>query len=65
MGPGQGAWVAQLVECPTLDVGSGHDLVVMRRSPALSSTLMVMPAWDSVSPSLPSLSAPHVLSPSK
>ena len=23
-----GAWVAQLVKCPTLDFGSGHDLTV-------------------------------------
>ena len=24
----RGAWVAQLVNCPTLDFGSGHDLTV-------------------------------------
>ena len=26
----QGAWVAQLVGCPTLAFGSGHDLMVVR-----------------------------------
>ena len=31
----QGAWVAQFVEHLTLDFGSGHDLRVMRLSPAL------------------------------
>ena len=33
---GRGTWVAQLVKCPTLDFGSGHDLRVMRLSPALA-----------------------------
>ena len=28
----RGAWVAQLVECPTPDFGSGHDLRVMGSS---------------------------------
>ena len=28
-----GAWVAQTVKCPTLDVGLGHDLRIMRWSP--------------------------------
>ena len=28
-----GAWVAHLVECPTPDFSSGHDLRVMRLSP--------------------------------
>ena len=28
----QGAWVAQLVELPTLDFSSSHDLRVMRSS---------------------------------
>ena len=33
------AWVAQSVKCPTLDFGSGHDLVVVRSSPIWGSTL--------------------------
>ena len=28
-----GPWVAQLVECPTLDFGSGHDLTVHEFEP--------------------------------
>ena len=32
-------WVAQSVKNLTLDVGSGHDLVVVRSSPALGSVL--------------------------
>ena len=32
-------WVAQLVEQPTLDFSSGHDLRVARSSPTLGSTL--------------------------
>ena len=30
----KGAWVAQSVKCLTLDFGSGHDLMVVRSSPA-------------------------------
>ena len=33
-----GAWAAQLVECLTLDFGSGHDLRVVEWSPASGST---------------------------
>jgi len=32
-------WVAQSFKCPTLDFGSGHDLRVVRSSPALGSAL--------------------------
>ena len=35
------AWVAKLVDHPTLDLGSGHDLAVVRLSPASSSELGV------------------------
>lgn len=31
----RGAWVAQLVECPTLCFGLGHDLRVLGPSPPL------------------------------
>ena len=34
-----GTWVAQSVEGLTLDIGTGHDLVVMRSGPALGSAL--------------------------
>ena len=34
-----GTWVAQGVDCPTLDFGSGHDLKVMGSSPASGSAL--------------------------
>ena len=39
-----GAWVAQSVEHPTLDFGSGHDPRVMRSSPTLGSVLSVKSA---------------------
>ena len=39
--PGGGA---RLVGYPTLDFGSGHDLIVVRSSPTLGSTLGVKPA---------------------
>ena len=39
-----GAWVAQSVKCPALDFGSeGHDLTVVRLSPASGSVLI---AWS-------------------
>ena len=47
-----GTRVAQLVEQPTLDFTSGHDLTVMRSSPTSGSVLSVEPACDSLSPSL-------------
>ena len=34
-----GSWVAQLVECPTLSFGPGHDLRAVRSSWALGSAL--------------------------
>ena len=37
----QGAWVAQVVKCPTLDLSSGLDLRVISLSPALGSVLGV------------------------
>lgn len=40
------------VKCLMLDCGSGHDLRVVRSSPALGSTLGGQPAWDSLSLSL-------------
>ena len=48
----RGAWVAQLVKCPTLGFHSGHDPRVMGSSPALGSTLSTEPAWVSLSSSL-------------
>ena len=44
--------MAQSVECPTLDFGSGHGLTVVRLSSMSGSMLSVEPAWDSFSPSL-------------
>jgi len=35
----KGCWVAQLVECPSLDFSSGHDLRVMGSSPKSGSML--------------------------
>ena len=40
----QGAWVAQSIKHLTLDLGSGHDLTVVRLSPMFGSTLSVEPA---------------------
>ena len=42
-----GAWVAQLVKHPTLDLSPGLDLRVMSSSPALGSVLgaTLGPAW--------------------
>ena len=45
--------MAQLVEHPTLDFGSGHDPRVTGLSPTLGSALNMEPAWDSVSVSHP------------
>ena len=45
--------MAQLVERPTLDFGSGHDLVVRGTEPFIGLCPDgVEPAWDSLSPSL-------------
>ena len=35
----RGTWVAQLVKCQTLGLGSSHDLRVVRLSPKLGSAL--------------------------
>ena len=35
----RGAWVAQSINHPTLDFGSGHDLTVVSSSPASGSVL--------------------------
>ena len=37
-----GAWVAQSVKRPTLDFGSGHDLMVADIKPALGSALKAL-----------------------
>ena len=59
----QGAGVAQLGECPTLDFGSGHDPRVVGSSPASGSALGAEPAWDSLSLFLcPSPAGGHDLS---
>jgi len=42
MGSG-GAWVAQSIECLTLDLGSGLDITVMTSSPTVGSVLGVEP----------------------
>ena len=52
-----GAWVAQLVKRPTLDFGSGHDLVVCEFEPhvghcADTVTVQSLPRILSLSPSL-------------
>ena len=48
-----GTWVAQWIECPTLDFDSGHDLVAREFEPCVRFCIDGMePAWDSVSPSL-------------
>ena len=48
-----GTWVAQLVMHPTLDLGSGHDLMVCEFKPQAGLCAdSVKPAWDSLSLSL-------------
>ena len=48
-----GAWVAQVVEGPNLDFGSGHNLTVLEfKSCIWLCADSVEPAWDSQSPSL-------------
>ena len=48
-----GAWVAESVKRLTLDLGSGHDLIVCEFEPRIGFCADGMePAWDSVSPSL-------------
>ena len=56
--------MAQLVKHPTLDFGSGHDLVVHGTEPHVGlCPVSTEPDWDSLSPS-PSVPLPcsHVLS---
>ena len=44
----EGTWVAQLVKHPTLDLGSGHDLMVHGIKPHVRLCAASMePAWDS------------------
>ena len=57
-----GTWVAQLVECLTLDFSLGHGLRVMELSPILGSLLSEESACASPSAPPPALSPP--LSPS-
>ena len=48
-----GAWVAQSVKRPTLDIGSGHDLTVHEFKPHIGLCTDGMEAvWDSASPFL-------------
>ena len=47
-----GTWMAQSVEHPTLDFGSGHDLRVLGSSPTSNSMLSGESAPDSLSSSL-------------
>ena len=54
-------WVAQLVECPTLDFGSGHDLMVRAFDLASGSVLTVWSLLGILSSSL-SLPLPCSLS---
>ena len=45
--------MAQLVEHPTLEFGSGHDLMVRGFEPCVGlCTGSAEPCWDSLSPSL-------------
>ena len=51
---GRGGWVAQLVKCPSLDFGSGHDLTVHGIKLCIRLYAdSTESAWDSLSPSLP------------
>ena len=57
----RGAWVVRSVKRPTLNFGSGHDLVAREiETQAGLCTDRVEPAWDSLSP-FPSLPHPHPL----
>jgi len=47
----RGTWVAQSVEHPTFDFGSGHDLRVLGSSPESGPMLSTEFAWLSLSPS--------------
>ena len=48
--------MAHLVKCPTLDFGSGHDLMVRENEPHIGiCSGSTQPAWDSLSLSLSAL----------
>ena len=49
--------MAQLVQCPTLDFHSGHDLTVHEIEPTSAS---VLTAWSLVGILSPALSLPHL-----
>ena len=53
------SWVAESIECPTLDFCSGHDLRVLESSLRLGSALSRESAWVSPSPA-PPLHALHL-----
>ena len=54
----QGTWVAQLVKHPSLDFGSGHDLMVPEIKPHFGFCAdSAEPTWDYLSPSLSDLLA--------
>ena len=54
--------MAQSVQCPTADFGSGHDLTVPELEPGIRLHAdSTEPAWDSLSPSV-SLPPPMSLS---
>ena len=56
----EGAWVAHQVKHPTLDLGSGHDLMVREIQPgAHLCTDSGEPAWDSFFPLSLSIYAPR------
>ena len=59
----RGTWVAQLVKCPTLGFGSGHDLKVWELEPYIGLCAdNAEPAWDSLSaPPLLSISLSNTL----
>ena len=58
----KGAWVAQSVKHPSLDLSSGHDLMVREFEPRIRLCAdSAEPAWDSLTPSL-SAPSPHALS---
>ena len=51
-----GTWVAQSVDHPALDLGSGHDLIAHEIEPCVSPTNLGLAAWDSWDSLLLSLS---------
>ena len=48
----RGAWVTQTVRCPTLDLGSGHHLMVCELE-LCAGLCAERPAWDSSPPTHP------------